>query len=433
MKQYLMTLAAVLCCAIIPAGNIQAQDEGQLNFTITQMEKTTYYLFGDDNTLDTPYQGEELRAGLINVKVKMEANNETDNDVVTPANLLFHLSFTDPYGRMPLLYESNDDLTKIFDFIKYSDYLKENTNCARSICRGGQYVYRNYIPGLDYNYEETIEVKDEPSARVRYNSVNVGNNIEVKTFYNTGYPYDVNQFNGSEKATLRLFALGKNENGDITGFLDEYLDDLKGTKGKGYISFITCNHDTPRMTRMFSPLEAKIAYSFVFMMPGVPFLYYGDEIGMSYMEGLTSKEGGFSRTGTRTPMQWDDSPNHGFSSADADKLYLPVDTSNDAVTVEKAENDPDSILNTLRKVIAVRHANPDLQSDGDFEVIYAVKEKYPFIFKRGQFIIAVNPTDKQQSAPFAFDCDSVFEIGSHEQKDNYLVMQPQTISLMKIR
>ena len=92
MKQYLMTLAAVLCCAIIPAGNIQAQDEGQLNFTITQMEKTTYYLFGDDNTLDTPYQGEELRAGLINVKVKMEANNETDNDVVTLSMIMEAMS-----------------------------------------------------------------------------------------------------------------------------------------------------------------------------------------------------------------------------------------------------------------------------------------------------------------------------------------------------
>ena len=216
MKKNLMALATILCCAIIPVGNIQAQDEAKSIFTVTQVEKTTYYLFGDDNTLDTPYQGEELRAGVINVNVKIEANNETGQDVVTPANLLFHLSFTDPYGRRPLLYESNDDLTRIFSLMKYSDYLTENTGCGRSICRGGQYVYRNYIPGLDYNYEETIEVKDEPSARVRYNSVNVGNDIEVKTFYNTGYPYDVNQFNGSEKATLRLFALGKNENGDTT-------------------------------------------------------------------------------------------------------------------------------------------------------------------------------------------------------------------------
>ena len=216
MKKNLMTLAAVLCCAIIPVGNIQAQDVGKLNFTITQGEKTTYYTYGDDNALDTPYQGGELHTGVINVTVKIEANNEAGQDVVMPANPLYHVSFTDPYGRRPLLYESNDDITNIFDFLKYSDYVKEDMTSGRSVCRGGQYVYRNYIPGLDYNYEETIEVKDEPSARVRYNSVNVGNDIEVKTFYNTGYPYDVNQFNGSEKATLRLFALVKNENGDST-------------------------------------------------------------------------------------------------------------------------------------------------------------------------------------------------------------------------
>ena len=132
-------------------------------------------------------------------------------------------------------------------------------------------------------------------------------------------------------------------------------------------------------------------------------------------------------------MQWDDTANHGFSSAPADKLYLPVDTSDDAVTVKAALEDPDSILNTLKKVIEIRHANPDLQSDGEFEVIYAVKEKYPFIFKRGEFIIAVNPTNQEQSAPFAFDCDTVYELGSHEQKGSYMVMSAQTLSLLKIK
>ncbi len=289
-------------------------------------------------------------------------------------------------------------------------------------------IWKNVREMLDKDYPEAAIVSEWCNPKV---SIGAGFHCDFYLDHDTnGYRIlfrDKNWKTGECKAVF-----GANENGDITKFLDEYLDDLKNTKGKGYISFITCNHDTPRMTRMFTEKEAKIAYSFIFMMPGVPFLYYGDEIGMSFMEGLTSKEGGFSRTGTRTPMQWDDSENHGFSTAPSDQLYLPVDTGENAVTVEKAANDPDSILNTLKKVIAIRHANTDLQSDGDFEVIYAVKEKYPFIFKRGSFIIAVNPTDKQQSAPFAFDGEAVFEIGSHEKKDNYLVMQPQTIVLMKI-
>ena len=211
-----MTLAAVLCCSIIPTGNIQAQNGGKLNITITQGGKTTRALYGDNNLIDpyTLYEGEELRAGAINVNINMKIDNETDGDVVAPANQLFHISFTDPYGRVPFQEVTDDIISKLFQDLKFVDNTEERHHVIKEICRGGQYVYRNYIPGLDYNYEETVEVKDKPSARVRYESVNVGRNIEVKTYYNTGYPYDVNQFNGSEKATLRLFALGKDDQGN---------------------------------------------------------------------------------------------------------------------------------------------------------------------------------------------------------------------------
>ena len=112
---------------------------------------------------------------------------------------------------------------------------------------------------------------------------------------------------------------------------------------------------------------------------------------------------------------------------------MPVDTSEDAVTVEQCERDPDSILNTLRKVIDLRHSNEDLQSDGDFEVIYAEKNTYPFIFKRGQFIIAVNPTAKEQKAPFEFDGEEVFAIGKACAKDKQLTMQPQSLVVLQLQ
>lgn len=216
MKKIMMTLAAVLCCAIIPTGNIQAQEEGKLNITITQGEKTTTGLYNDNNFIDshTPSEGEGLRAGVVNVNINMIIDNETDGDVVAPANQLFHVSFTDPYGRVPFLNESNVIISELFGSLKFEDYVDERCHIANVICRGGQYVYRNIIPGFDYNYEETVEVKDEASARVRYKSVNVGSDIEVKTFYNTGYPYDMKLFNGSEKATLRLFALSKDDQGN---------------------------------------------------------------------------------------------------------------------------------------------------------------------------------------------------------------------------
>ena len=57
-------------------------------------------------------------------------------------------------------------------------------------------------------------------------------------------------------------------------------------------------------------------------MPGAPFIYYGDEIGMKYLDGIKSVEGGFERTGSRSPMQRDSTVNAGFSTAESDMLYL---------------------------------------------------------------------------------------------------------------
>lgn len=289
-------------------------------------------------------------------------------------------------------------------------------------------VWRNIRKMLDEEYPEAAIISEWSRP---HTSIGAGFHSDFYLDHdNNGYRY---LFREKDKETGECKAVfSKNGKGDITKFLDDYLDELKAIKGKGYISFITCNHDTPRMTKMFSPLEAKLAYSFVFLMPGVPFLYYGDEIGMKFMEGLKSKEGGFSRTGTRTPMQWDDSANHGFSTASADKLYLPVDTSADAPTVSAQEKDEDSILNTIRKVIKLRHENEDLQSDGDFEVVYAESGKYPFIFKRGKFVIAVNPTDKEQKAPCKFDGEQVFAIGKACVENEEITMLPQSLVVIKV-
>ena len=73
----------------------------------------------------------------------------------------------------------------------------------------------------------------------------------------------------------------------------------------------------------------KIAFTFLLSMPGAPFIYYGDEIGLRYVEGLTSVEGGYGRTGSRSPMQWNKTPNAGFSSAPAEKLYVRQDDAPD--------------------------------------------------------------------------------------------------------
>ena len=180
--------------------------------------------------------------------------------------------------------------------------------------------------------------------------------------------------------------------GDITRFLEEYLPKAAACNRKGYISLITCNHDTPRAKATLTDEELKVAYATLFTMPGVPFLYYGDEIGMRYLD-LPTKEGGYTRTGTRTPMQWSNGRNLGFSSADPEKLYLPVDPAADAPTVEEQENDPDSLLCSVRRILKLRAQEKDLQADGDFEVLLGQKGQ-PYIYRRGSLICISNPSGR---------------------------------------
>ncbi|OCN02901.1 glycosylase [Clostridium sp. W14A] len=222
----------------------------------------------------------------------------------------------------------------------------------------------------------------------------------------------------------------KQGKGNIMKFLNDYLPQYDASKNCGYISLITCNHDTPRMTLGFDELECKIAYSFLLTMPGVPFLYYGDEIGMQYFK-LPSVEGGYQRTGSRTPMQWNRGKNRGFSAADPEKLYLPVDERDCAPTVEEQEKDGDSLLHTVRRVLALRHDNPDLQAAPNFEVVYAKENEYPFVFRRGKFVIAVNPSCRETETPVAAEGKPRFLIGSSSLKSSRLAMGKQSFAVFE--
>lgn len=197
--------------------------------------------------------------------------------------------------------------------------------------------------------------------------------------------------------------------GDPKVFADEYTDFLAKTKGKGYICLITGNHDIFRRPKSLSPLDIKLAYAFIYTMPGIPFLYYGDEIGMRQQNGLDPVEGSMFRTGARTPMQWDAEKNAGFSASDADDLYLPIDPEENRPNVAQEEQDPDSILNFVKEIIALRKANPALGNTANFRILFAQENTYPLVYERedgGQrLIVAVNP------AAYACEAAIPYEVG----------------------
>jgi len=97
----------------------------------------------------------------------------------------------------------------------------------------------------------------------------------------------------------------------------------------------------------------KLMNSLLFSMPGSPVVYYGDEIGMGDNIFLGDRDG------VRTPMQWTGDRNGGFSRADPQRLYLPPIMDPvygfEAVNVEAQQREPSSLLNWMKRIIAVRN------------------------------------------------------------------------------
>jgi maltose alpha-D-glucosyltransferase/alpha-amylase len=101
--------------------------------------------------------------------------------------------------------------------------------------------------------------------------------------------------------------------------------------------------------------KIELLNSLLMSMPGTPIVYYGDEIGMGDNIYLGDRDG------VRTPMQWSMDRNGGFSSADPQRLYLPAIQDAlygyQALNVEAQHASLSSLLNWMRRIIAVRKAH----------------------------------------------------------------------------
>ena len=189
--------------------------------------------------------------------------------------------------------------------------------------------------------------------------------------------------------------------GDVTKFLTSFERFYRHTQENGFISIPTGNHDMARISVGRTHQELEVVFAFLMTMPTIPLVYYGDEIGMPYQRDLISKEGGYTRTGSRTPMQWAHTENAGFSSAPVEKLYLPIATNNGFTNVAQQIETPSSLLNQIKRMIALRHETPALWADADFRVLYAEPQKYPFVYMREhdqeRILVAVNPSERPVS------------------------------------
>ena len=185
-----------------------------------------------------------------------------------------------------------------------------------------------------------------------------------------------------------------------------------------------------------------MAFAFIMSMPGCPFVYAGDEIGMRHLD-VTSVEGGYQRTGARSPMQWDATePNFGFSDAQADELYTPQDLGDDAPTVAAQMADDSSLWHEVQRLATLRREVPALGVNASVDFVYVEKNAYPLIYLRaergegGQRVLcALNPSGRPVEVPCGFEpARELYALGERcELTDGVLRMPAESATFFELR
>ncbi len=163
-----------------------------------------------------------------------------------------------------------------------------------------------------------------------------------------------------------------------------------------YATFLT-NHDQNRvMSTIRDVNKAKVAADLLLTLPGVPFVYYGEEIGM---QGIKPDER------IRTPMQWDSTPKTaGFTTGTP---WEPLQNDAETVNVAAQADDPDSLLNHYRQLIHLRSDQPAL-AYGDFvKVNSASRRVYSFLRRTGdETVLVIVNLDNKPTSDYALSVEN---------------------------
>ena len=224
-----------------------------------------------------------------------------------------------------------------------------------------------------------------------------------------------------------------------------------GLEGKAWNSLFLANHDQPRSVSWFGndsaeyrEISAKMLATCLHMMQGTPYVYQGEELGMcnayfdkledyrdieslnAYKEltetcGVSHEEmmgylKRISRDNARTPMQWDDSANAGFTTGTP---WIKVNSNYKTVNAKQQTTDPDSVFSYYKELIRLRHEN-DIIVYGEYELLEPQNEEL-FIYTRTwnneQLMVLCNFTDKDVVIPAAvmaqIPADSQILISNH--------------------
>jgi alpha-glucosidase len=189
--------------------------------------------------------------------------------------------------------------------------------------------------------------------------------------------------------------------GDYRGFIDDFESHLTENDWPNYVYG---NHDRSRIITRLGDARARLAAMLLLTLRGMPFIYYGEELGMEDYEmpdncvkdPFEKQCPGFGvgRDPERTPMQWDDSENAGFTNA---KPWLPVHPNYKRINVQEQSSNPTSMFSLYRTLIHFRKSSPGLKtgkyhSVGDKEHVFAFTREC----SEEKILVVLNFTNDEQ-------------------------------------
>lgn len=236
------------------------------------------------------------------------------------------------------------------------------------------------------------------------------------------------------------------------------------SKGGGWNAIFWCNHDQPRVVSRFGDdsteerrvKSAKMLAITLHFLQGTPYIYQGEEIGMTnlYLDDISQyrdiestiayqimSENGFtndaildilqdkSRDNSRSPVQWDDSENAGFTTGTP---WIDVAKNYKQINVKQALADKNSVFYTYQKLIALRH-NLDIITYGEVKPLL---EEHPQIFAYERklddksILVLANFTDEAVDVPSSIDIEGSILINNGTYHSN--VLEPyQAIAILR--
>ncbi len=169
-------------------------------------------------------------------------------------------------------------------------------------------------------------------------------------------------------------------------------------------NYVLSNHDLVRHYTRYgagaqSQARAQVAAAMLLTLRGTPVLYYGEEIGMRngriprsrILDPVGRRYWPFhkGRDGCRTPMQWDSSPNAGFSSIDAAEPWLPINPDYREVSVAAQRDDAGSIFSFYRRLIRLRKAAVALRRGNYRSILEQSDEALAFLRETSEQTVLV--------------------------------------------